>query len=215
MSDEMVSDYDCRQINKVFDKIRTEFVRTLRTPQGGQSQYLKGSLVFENVQPARRSRSRDQKHSIMFFSLPYFSLERITQPGASKKTAIHTPRTLLQVLYSSSDRNRELQQAVCQLTQTQKQHCFHVNQMWCLLLNESKNSCLVDFLHILRACPYRTSSHWWTNPYIRSARRLYTLDYPEMECPLRPGASTLSSGDWTGPEAVDASHQFMRDLACM
>jgi hypothetical protein len=135
----MVNSYDSGQIRKVFDKIRTEFGRTLRTPQGGQSQYLKGSLVFENFQPAKSSRSRRKKHSVMFFSLPYFSLERYENPGASRKTAAHTPRTLLQVLYSSSDRNRELQQAVCHLPQTPKQHCFHVNQMWCLLLNDSKN----------------------------------------------------------------------------
>jgi hypothetical protein len=130
-------DHDSRLIYKLFDKVRAESERTLRTPQGGESQYLEGNLVFNHIQSAW-SQSHTRKHSVMFFSLPYFRLEKFENRALNRKTNAHASRTLLQVLYSSSDRSRELQQAVCQLPQTKRNHGFHVDSAWCCMINDSK-----------------------------------------------------------------------------
>ncbi|KAF2836198.1 hypothetical protein M501DRAFT_255269 [Patellaria atrata CBS 101060] len=54
----------------------------------------------------------------------------------SAKSQIHPKRTLLQTRYPSARRERDMQQAVCKLPSTPKDHCFHVNQIWSLVLED-------------------------------------------------------------------------------
>lgn len=72
--------------------------------------------------------------------IPYFCLDRYVGSGSGGRAASHPMRTLLQVRFSSVRKDRDMQQAVCQLLNTRRNadHCFHIAQIWCLLLEECK-----------------------------------------------------------------------------
>jgi hypothetical protein len=48
-------------------------------------------------------------------------------------------RTLLQARFSLVQKQRDLQQAVCQLEDAATEHCFHIAQLWCLVLEDCES----------------------------------------------------------------------------
>ncbi|KAK4149610.1 hypothetical protein C8A00DRAFT_18724 [Chaetomidium leptoderma] len=80
--------------------------------------------------------------SVTWVCLPYFSLEPYSGLlGANSTKSFPTP-TLLQARYPRTARNRDMQQAVCQQKGVSRGLCFHISQLWCLILD---NSLLVTY----------------------------------------------------------------------
>lgn len=69
--------------------------------------------------------------------LPYLSLQRCSGLLSASDLASFPPQTLLQSHYSRTPQQRDLQQAVCQLGAAPRGDCFHVAQLWCLVLDNS------------------------------------------------------------------------------
>jgi hypothetical protein len=70
--------------------------------------------------------------------LPYFDLKKYSRTLADFNSASHPTRTLLQARFSLTPKQRDMKQAVCQLFATPPEHCFHIAQMWCLVLDNSE-----------------------------------------------------------------------------
>jgi hypothetical protein len=118
-------------ISRVLDSFRYRSEKPFRNPQGETGRYFSEGLIQSKGEKGK---------SILFFCIPYASLEKIENQSSAVHTGNHVTRTLLQTLFSSAGRDRELKQAVCHLPQTPKQHCFHVPQLWCLVVGEGTSN---------------------------------------------------------------------------
>ncbi|KAK4246307.1 hypothetical protein C7999DRAFT_15548 [Corynascus novoguineensis] len=75
--------------------------------------------------------------SVTWISLPYFSLEPYSGLLSGSSTKGFPTPTLLQAKYPRTIRSRDMEQAVCQQKGVPKGNCFHVSQLWCLILDNT------------------------------------------------------------------------------
>jgi hypothetical protein len=68
--------------------------------------------------------------------LPYFCLEKYSGYPTGSHPQSHPMRTLLQARFSLTQKERDMDQAVCHLLDTPEGHCFHIAQFWCLVVDE-------------------------------------------------------------------------------
>ncbi|PFH60487.1 hypothetical protein XA68_10877 [Ophiocordyceps unilateralis] len=78
-----------------------------------------------------------EKQAARWICLPYFSLQPCSGLLSASSPASFPPQTLLQSHYSRTPRQRDMRQAVCQLGVAPKGSCFHIAQLWCLVLDNS------------------------------------------------------------------------------
>ena len=74
------------------------------------------------------------KRRVAWKCLPYFSLEAYHDTNEASSDS-HPSRTLLQTRFSDTKRARDMQQAVCHLPNVKNDYCFHIAQVWCLILD--------------------------------------------------------------------------------
>lgn len=73
----------------------------------------------------------------IFCSLPYHQLAPYTSLTATAESRLHPVVTLLQYKHPSTIKKRDLEQTVCFLEDTPPDHCFHIPNLWCLIINNS------------------------------------------------------------------------------
>lgn len=73
--------------------------------------------------------------TVTWVSLPYIALQPYSGPLGDKNTSSYPTPTLLQLRDPRTNRNRDMQQAVCQQQGVAKNLCFYVPQLWCLILD--------------------------------------------------------------------------------
>ena len=66
--------------------------------------------------------------------LEYFRLRAYSGLSAAASQAFFPSQTLLQAHYSRTSRERDLEQAVSFLGIAPSDQCFHIEQLWCLVL---------------------------------------------------------------------------------
>ncbi|KAL8970969.1 MAG: hypothetical protein Q9197_003527 [Variospora fuerteventurae] len=81
---------------------------------------------------------KDAASRIHFLCMPYFSLSPYIGDKYVTTADSHALRSLLQTLYPSASMERDMLQAVCQLQVTGLRQCFHVPQIWCLWVEDTK-----------------------------------------------------------------------------
>lgn len=72
--------------------------------------------------------------------LPYFSLENYSGLLSAENSAEFPVQTLLQGQFSKTARERDMQQAVCQIGRRGSGRCFHIAQLWCLIIDKCSYS---------------------------------------------------------------------------
>ncbi len=120
------------RLQSTLANVKRDFVRKVQTLQGTYVRSLEPSFrhdpVIADVKP-----QRDQ--GVTWICLPYFSLEPYSGLlGAQNTKSFPTP-TLLQARYSQTTRERDMEQVVCQKQRDPQRLCFHVSQLWCLILD--------------------------------------------------------------------------------
>lgn len=142
--------------------------KPLRTLQGQRGYYL--DPIFNEVRSSTKKRRRSEKKSFWLLCMPYFSLGKYATKVLSQKSSSHPVRTLLQSQYPSVSKERDMQQAVSLAAETPNDYCYHVPQLWSLIVNGSKFLISLSFykimcLKVLRATYYvRTNGHTETMP---------------------------------------------------
>ncbi|KAL9589518.1 MAG: hypothetical protein Q9203_001688 [Teloschistes exilis] len=74
-----------------------------------------------------------------FFCMPYFSLEPLAAHQFSVTSNSHPMRTLVQTQYPSASPERDLQQAIRKMGYAKDRECFHVPQLWMLVIDSGKS----------------------------------------------------------------------------
>ncbi|KAL7805594.1 hypothetical protein V8C26DRAFT_424604 [Trichoderma gracile] len=79
-------------------------------------------------------KATDESHVANWICIPYFRLQQYAESPLVSNTALFPAQTLLQSQYSRSSQQRDMDQAVCQLGQVPRGYCFHISQLWCLIV---------------------------------------------------------------------------------
>lgn len=131
-----LSSIDKDTVVKQIELFRKSNEKPLRTPRGIKGRYMEGDgleAVYSN-----QTSEGSESSAVLVLSIPYFALQKYIPNNLSESSPGHFSRTLLQSIYSSTQEERDMQQAVCQLDGTPKGHCFAVPQLWCCIFNESE-----------------------------------------------------------------------------
>lgn len=83
-------------------------------------------------------KATDESHVANWICIPYFRLQQYAESPLASNTALFPAQTLLQSQYSRSSQQRDMDQAVCQLGQVPRGYCFHISQLWCLIVGNSR-----------------------------------------------------------------------------
>ena len=133
-----LSDRERRDISGFLERVQKQYEKTFRTSQGPKGRYMQPNFMQENIISEARAQSR-RGRNVRVLCLPYFLLKRYTAQPLPSKSPLHPIRTLLQSHFPSAGKELDLQQVICALADTPKEHCIHVPQLWCLILDDSKS----------------------------------------------------------------------------
>ncbi|KAL7926663.1 hypothetical protein ACQKWADRAFT_281025 [Trichoderma austrokoningii] len=117
-------------------EVKRQCVKTRYNPQGAKVGYMEPKFIQAPIQSTGKKPS-ESSHAVNWICIPYFSLHQYSESSSTSNTALFPDQTLLQSQYSRSGQERDMQQAVCQLGQVQRGDCFHIAQMWCLIVGNS------------------------------------------------------------------------------
>ena len=121
------------RLQNTLANIKRDFVKQVQTLQGTYVRSLEPKFRHDPLISDGKPQS-DQ--GVTWVCLPYFSLEPYSGLlGAQQNTKFFPTPTLLQARYSQTTRERDMEQVVCQRQGDPQRQCFHVSQLWCLILD--------------------------------------------------------------------------------
>ncbi|KAF3762955.1 putative Mg2+ transporter [Cryphonectria parasitica EP155] len=126
-------------IRDLLARVQRKFVKTVQTANGNSVRHMEPTCIQHVLPPDGTSKAPSvARRTVTWVCLPYFTLEKYSGlEGAPQNPAAFPIETLLQAKFSRAGRNRDMRQAVCQSKDTPTGLCFHVAQMWCLVLDNS------------------------------------------------------------------------------
>ena len=137
------------------------------TPKGVQGMEMEANVAEGTI--SRKGGGKGKKQRLLLVCIPYLYLTSYSPEIPSNSTHLHPLKSLLQSKYSGVSKQRDLRQVVCELRLPQKGHCFHIPQLWCLVISDSTQhqscaSSYVKFAALLIA--QRTVDNMRTSAYI-------------------------------------------------
>jgi hypothetical protein len=81
-----------------------------------------------------RGAKSDPPSAAMWICLPYFALQKYSGLLSGTSPSSFPIQTLLQAQYARNTQQRDMLQAVCQSGNAPSGQCFHIAQLWCLVL---------------------------------------------------------------------------------
>ncbi|KAI0097925.1 hypothetical protein GGR51DRAFT_577712 [Nemania sp. FL0031] len=145
-----ISDLTAAELKGIRDllaRVQRKFVKTVQAGNGGSVRHMEPACI-QHVLPAdgMPKASSVARRTVTWVCLPYFTLEKYSGlQGAPANPSAFPIETLLQTKFSRAGRDRDMRQAVCQSKDTPNGVCFHVAQIWCLVLD---NSFLFTYSHM-------------------------------------------------------------------
>ncbi|KAL7957117.1 hypothetical protein V8C34DRAFT_286828 [Trichoderma compactum] len=117
-------------------EVKRQCVKTRYNPQGAKVGYMEPRCIQTPIQSSNKKPSEDS-HAANWVCIPYFHLQQYSAAPSTSNTALFPAQTLLQSQYSRSGQQRDMDQAVCQIGQVPRGECFHISQLWCLVVGNS------------------------------------------------------------------------------
>jgi hypothetical protein len=114
--------------------VRKQYQKDLPSQHGLSGKSLQPHVVRQSSARGTEFQT-GKRNSISHLCFPYFCLDRYGMSKPAGKSILHPMRPLLQSYFSSAKKEQDLQQAICNLPDTPKDHCWNVAQLWCLVVN--------------------------------------------------------------------------------
>ncbi len=132
-----LSDLERQAISRLLTRARKRFDKPFQTSAGQKARFFMPCLISEAV--ASQAQSKASKPRVAtWICQPHFQLGKYkTATVGTGKPADHPVRTLMQARFALVQKERDMQQAVCQLKDAKLEICFHIVQTWYLVLDES------------------------------------------------------------------------------
>lgn len=119
-------------LQNLITSVKRDHVKNVQASDGRYVRYLEPKLRHEPLASGGKPLG---SQTATWICLPYFSLEPYSGLLATSNPKSFNPPTLLQARYSRTTRNRDMEQAVCRQKAAPQGVCFHVAQLWCLILD--------------------------------------------------------------------------------
>lgn len=124
-----------KAIAQLLPRVKRKFVKIIQTSTGKDVQYMEPAVMPYRIPDGGQNRSIVSR-TAAWVCLPYFSLENYSGLLSAENTSEFPVQTLLQAQFSKTARERDMQQAVCQIGRKGNGRCFHIAQLWCLIIDK-------------------------------------------------------------------------------
>ncbi|KAF9879715.1 hypothetical protein CkaCkLH20_02526 [Colletotrichum karsti] len=132
-----LSEHEQNDIRKLLSDVRKNYSKTVRTSRQTTVKHMEPSYLQLPLQGGDSSNGLKTKRSATWLCIPYFSLEEYSGIQAADNPGAYPPQTLLQASFSRNSEKRDMLQATRQIGNGDKGTCFHVRQLWCIVLDNS------------------------------------------------------------------------------
>jgi hypothetical protein len=138
-----LTDAERNGISRLLTRVRKRYDKPVQTSRHMKARFMVPSFLQETIASDVRPKASTKK-TVTWLCLPYFCLEKYSEPLPSSGPSSYPMRTLLQARFSMVEKQRDMQQAIRHLDGIPLDHCFHIAQMWCLVIED----CESHFLRI-------------------------------------------------------------------
>ncbi|KAK0701426.1 hypothetical protein B0T21DRAFT_300402 [Apiosordaria backusii] len=127
-------------VTDLIARVKRQGIKQIPTSKGSyvrhmEPKFLQLPLPYD---PSLKEQSFANR-AITWVCLPYFSLEKYSGLLAAENPTTFPIQTLLQAQFSRATKDRDMQQAVRQLKGAPAELCFHISQLWCIVLDNCRS----------------------------------------------------------------------------
>ncbi|KAI2633689.1 hypothetical protein GGS26DRAFT_56879 [Hypomontagnella submonticulosa] len=131
-----ITDTERNGFAKLIAEVKKNCVKVRPTTKGNHVKHMDPKPVRVAIPPDGRTKDQTLR-SLTWLCVPYFSLEKYSGLLSASTTSSFPVETLLQSEYARTTQERDMQQAVCQNGEAPDGYCFHIAQLWCIVLDNS------------------------------------------------------------------------------
>ncbi|KAI1408911.1 hypothetical protein F5Y13DRAFT_204091 [Hypoxylon sp. FL1857] len=131
-----ITDTERNGFAKLLAEVKKTSVRARPTSKGNTVRHMDPRPVRVAIPPDGRTKGQTSR-SLTWLCVPYFSLEKYSGLLSASTASSFPIETLLQSEYARTTQERDMQQAVCQNGEAPEGYCFHIAQLWCIVLDNS------------------------------------------------------------------------------
>lgn len=131
-----ITDSERNGFAKLLTEVKRSAVKVRPTSNGKNVRHMDPKPVRVTIPPDGRTKGQTSR-SLTWLCVPYFSLEKYSGLLSASTVSSFPIETLLQSEYARTTKERDMQQAVCQNGEAPDGVCFHIAQLWCIVLDNS------------------------------------------------------------------------------
>ncbi|KAI3336240.1 hypothetical protein F4824DRAFT_462651 [Ustulina deusta] len=122
-------------IKKLLQDVKSRGIRRIVTAHGGHKVMQPKGLPMRRLQSNDTAMSTSRNRAVYWVNLPFFELKKYSSEKHSSE--LFPAQTLMQADYSQHLMARDMQQAVRQIKEGTEGHCFHISQLWGIIIDNS------------------------------------------------------------------------------
>ncbi|KAI0843060.1 hypothetical protein F5Y06DRAFT_292046 [Hypoxylon sp. FL0890] len=131
-----ITDAERNGFAKLLAEVKKTSVKIRPTSKGNTVRHMDPKPLRVTIPPDGRTKGQTSR-SLIWLCVPYFSLEKYSGLLSASTASSFPIETLLQSEYARTTQERDMQQAVCQNGEVPEGYCFHIAQLWCIVLDNS------------------------------------------------------------------------------
>lgn len=133
-----LSDLEKRAVTRLRGDVKSS-LKSRHNPKGAKVGYVEPRSIEVPLKSLTNKNATRETvtGSARWICIPYFSLDQYSGLLSASNLSLFPAQTLLQAQYSRSTLQRDMEQAVCQLGNAKRGECFHIAQLWCVVIDNS------------------------------------------------------------------------------
>ncbi|KAI0117112.1 hypothetical protein F4814DRAFT_415281 [Daldinia grandis] len=131
-----ITDSERNGFAKLLAEVKKSSVKVRPTAKGNNVRHMDPKPIRVTIPPDGRTKGQTSRF-VTWLCVPYFSLEKYSGLLSASTTSSFPIETLLQSEYARTTQERDMQQAVCKNGEVPEGHCFHIAQLWCIVLDNT------------------------------------------------------------------------------
>ncbi|KAK6948222.1 hypothetical protein Daesc_009986 [Daldinia eschscholtzii] len=131
-----ITDSERTGFAKLLAEVKKTSVKVRPTAKGNNVRHMDPKPIRVTIPPDGRTKGQTSRF-VTWLCVPYFSLEKYSGLLSASTASSFPIETLLQSDYARTTQERDMQQAVCKNGEVPDGHCFHIAQLWCIVLDNS------------------------------------------------------------------------------
>ena len=141
-----LTELEKKAISRLRADVKKNCVKTRTNPKGAKVGYLEPKGIEVSLKSLKQEAPTTETvtGSARWICIPYFSLQQYSGLLAASSASVFPAQTLLQAQYSRNTVARDMEQAVVRLGNAGREKCFHISQLWCVTIDNSRSSILLS-----------------------------------------------------------------------